>query len=137
MLFHDGVTASDVAQGGLGDCWLVAAIAALSEFPGLIQRIFVTKETSPLGRYSLRLYDISLQSESGAAKGKFVTITVDDLLPCKADGGFPKPLFMNMNSDGEIWPLLIEKALAKWTGSYENLDGGYPAWALSTLTGWR
>jgi len=136
VLFADGITADDLGKGDLGDCWLVAAIAALLEFPGLIQRIFVTKEISPLGRYTLRLYDISLQSDGGAAKGRFVNVTVDDLLPCTADGGFPSPLYLQMNSGGEIWPHLIEKALAKWAGSYEKLDGGYPAWALATLTGW-
>jgi calpain-15 len=132
-LFSDGVSAGDLCQGGLGDCWLISAIAALAEYPGLIQRIFLTKETSPLGRYSLRLFDIT---EEGG-KGKFVNVTVDDRLPCKCDGGFPKLMYLSMDDSGEIWPLLVEKALAKWAGSYENLDGGHCAWALATLTGWE
>jgi len=170
-LFADGITAGDLCQGGLGDCWLIAAIAALAEYPGLIQRIFITKETSPFGRYTLRLFDIT---EDGG-KGKFVNVTVDDRLPCKCDGGFPRLMYLSMdevkrgwaqkehsnininintpvhsqltciphasplalNQAGEIWPLLIEKALAKWSGSYENLDGGHCAWALATLTGWE
>mmetsp|Transcript_3316 Transcript_3316/g.6299 ORF Transcript_3316/g.6299 Transcript_3316/m.6299 type:complete len:512 (+) Transcript_3316:58-1593(+) len=141
-LFNEGISAGDVCQGGLGDCWLVSTIAALAEYPGLIQRIFITKETSPFGRYVLRLFDISIPLETaaeegrGAKKGKFVNVVVDDLLPCKCDGGYPRPLYLKMDESGEIWPLLIEKALAKWSGSYESLDGGHCAWALATLTGW-
>jgi calpain-15 len=132
-LFADGITAGDLCQGGLGDCWLISAIAALAEYPGLIQRIFITKETSPFGRYTLRLFDIT---EDGG-KGKFVNVTVDDRLPCKCDGGFPSLMYLSMDEAGEIWPLLIEKALAKWSGSYSNLDGGHCAWALATLTGYE
>jgi calpain-15 len=138
-LFSNGVSAGDLAQGGLGDCWLIAAIAALAEFPGLIQRVFVTKETSEWGRYQIKLFDISKPSEGGgdAAKGSFVTVTIDDRLPCSVDGGFPNTLYLQMSKEGEIWPLLLEKAMAKWAGSYESLDGGHAAWALATLTGWE
>ena len=138
-LFHGGVNASDVCQGGLGDCWLISAIAALSEYPSLIKQIFQTKETSPFGRYVLRLFDLHLKDDKNSEEeesGKFVDVVVDDLLPCKADGGYPSTLYLKMNDEGEIWPLLIEKALAKWCGSYENLDGGHCAWAMATLTGW-
>ena len=133
-LFVRGVSASDLSQGGLGDCWLIAAIAALAEYPGLIHRIFITKETNPFGRYQLRLFDISANKET---KGKFVDVIVDDRLPCECDGGYPRLMYLKMDDSGEIWPLLLEKALAKWSGSYENLDGGFPAWALATLTGWE
>jgi len=33
-VLFDGVAPSDVLQGGIGDCWLVAAIACVCEFPG-------------------------------------------------------------------------------------------------------
>ena len=36
-LFQDGIEPSDVVQGALGDCWLMAALAALAEFPGAIE----------------------------------------------------------------------------------------------------
>ena len=43
-LIRDGITAEDVAQGALGDCWLLSAFACLTEFPGTIENLFVTKE---------------------------------------------------------------------------------------------
>ncbi|GMH82239.1 hypothetical protein TrVE_jg11818 [Triparma verrucosa] len=138
FLFSGGVNARDLCQGGLGDCWLIAAIAALAEYPGLIQRIFITKETNPLGKYTLRLFDISLGDDDAKKRGKYVNVTVDDRIPTKCDGGYPRLMYMKMDEkEGEIWPLLIEKALAKWAGSYKDLDGGYPSWALATLTGWE
>ena len=36
-LFQDGIEPGDVVQGALGDCWLMAALAALAEFPGAIE----------------------------------------------------------------------------------------------------
>ena len=40
-LFQDGIEPSDVVQGALGDCWLMAALAALAEFPGAIENCSV------------------------------------------------------------------------------------------------
>lgn len=39
-LFENGIKPSDVAQGALGDCWLIAAIACMAEFPGAIENCF-------------------------------------------------------------------------------------------------
>ena len=43
-LFSGGVEPADIGQGQLGDCWLMTALACLSEFPGAIQSIFETEE---------------------------------------------------------------------------------------------
>ena len=34
-----------------------------------------------------------------------------------------------------LWPAILEKAMAKVKGNYENLDGGLPANMLRFLTG--
>ena len=39
----DGVNASDIAQGRLGDCWLLAAFATLTEKAYLIENCFITR----------------------------------------------------------------------------------------------
>ena len=80
--------------------------------------------------------------------GEWVKIQIDDLLPLKVDKNFdenskqdlnkisPKNLMFVKSSDqNEFWPSLLEKAYAKFKGSYSNLDGGYAHEAMIDLTG--
>jgi calpain-15 len=130
QLFEDGIHPQDVAQGQLGDCWLLSAIACLAEKRGAIQRLFVERTYNPRGKYTIRLWD--------GLRHKFVRISVDDRFPCSplkkngTQGG--KPLFTNPNG-GEIWVCLLEKAFAKLSGSYANIEGGHVLWALEAMTG--
>ena len=122
QLFENGVDPSDVAQGSLGDCWLLSAISVLAEKDGQIQQIFWESTRSHWGKYHLKLY-------SGQQK-KFVTVVVDDLIPCKEGAPlFTKPM------GNEMWVLLLEKAFAKLLGSYGKLEGGMPLFALEAMTG--
>ena len=74
-VLFDGVAPSDIAQGALGDCWLLAALAAVAEFPSYFEdAIFETKTFSPEGEYALKLYDIG--------KKAWETVTVDSYIPC-------------------------------------------------------
>jgi hypothetical protein len=50
-----------------------------------------------------------------------VLVTVDDRIPCKKKT--KKPRFMSPNGN-ELWAIILEKAYAKWCGSYAALDGG-------------
>jgi len=72
----DGIEPTDISQGLGSDSWLIAAIAALAEFPLFIENeLFVTKEYNPEGEYKVRLYDVSDQ--------EFKEVVVDSLIPCK------------------------------------------------------
>jgi calpain-15 len=123
-LFEDGITASDICQGALGDCWLLSALAALSEQPHVIRRAFLTDSWNLRGKYRIRLWS--------EWEKQFVVVSVDDYLPVEASSG--KPLFTQPNGN-EIWVMLMEKAFAKLFGSYANINGGYPLFALRTITG--
>ncbi len=123
-LISDGVSHHDVCQGALGDCWLLAACACLAERgPALLKRLFLTREVDPHGKYRIQLYDDRVAD--------WVTLVVDDWVPCSADG---QPLFTKPNGN-ELWMLLLEKAFAKFCGSYAALDGGFALWALHVMTG--
>jgi len=124
------VEAGDIKQGALGDCWLLGAIAAYTEVPGGIQNIFVNRERSPRGKYVVNLYC--------ANEKKFVEIEIDDTIPIYdkslEEGYVPQAAFAQPNGN-ELWAILLEKAFAKFCGSYENLSGGQTVWGLQALTG--
>jgi hypothetical protein len=119
----DRIEPTDIAQGQLGDCWLLAALATLAERPEVIQSCFITRSFNPRGQYKLRLYNKKTT--------KFEIITVDDFIPCNSDGC---PMYTQL-SGNEMWPLLLEKAFAKMRGGYGKLNGGLPLDAMITITG--
>jgi len=40
-MFGDGISADDIIQGDLGNCWFLAAASALAEWPGRLEKIFL------------------------------------------------------------------------------------------------
>lgn len=122
-LFAEGISPHDICQGQIGDCWLLSTLACLASRKGAIEFAFITAEYNQQGRYRLQLFDV--------AENKFVRVEVDDLIPCSRETG--RPLFANPN--GDAWVVLLEKAMAKFKGSYANLDGGNVMWAMRVLTG--
>jgi hypothetical protein len=57
----------DAVQGYLGNCYALAAVGALAEFPSLIDKVFLNDINSS-GIYALKLY----------IRGKPWIITIDD-----------------------------------------------------------
>ena len=107
QLFSGGITPSDICQGGLGDCWLLAALAALAEQPHYIRSIFLTSQLNPRGKYQLRFWD--------PPTSQFITMVIDDRIPCHQ--GTKKPRFSEPHGN-DSWTLLVEKAFAKYQKSY-------------------
>merc|ERR1712196_694447 len=84
------------------------------------------KEITADGKYTVKLWDIQ---DSG-----WKEIIVDDKIACVVADGHPLPCFCRPNGE-EIWALLLEKAVAKFCGSYGALACGNSAWAFQVLTG--
>ena len=122
--------ADDLVQGSLGDCWLIAAIAVVAQRPDLMERIFPVRE-SPKGVWPVEL----------CFNREWTTMWVDDRFPMWVDGltSKGKPLkgsvYVTAPDQEEMWPCLLEKAYAKFYGSYSIIDGGQSHNALSDLTG--
>lgn len=123
-LFYDDINPSDIRQGSLGDCWLLSAFACLANYPGAIQRVFHNKTINQYGKYKFKLFSRPLE--------KWIVVKIDDMIPC--DAGTGQPLFARPSGD-EAWVMLLEKAFAKYCGSYSALKGGDTLWALEALTG--
>jgi hypothetical protein len=93
-LFEGKISPKDVGQGQVGNCWLIAAFACISEHPGLLMKAFITKRATSLGKYKVRLFD--------ATESKWVTLTVDENIPIK--GGQP---LMAQPKGRELWVAML------------------------------
>lgn len=121
-LFKDKIEPADIKQGAIGNCYFMAAIAALAENPQRVQRLFISRDVSPFGCYCLNVCD----------EGLWKSIIIDDLVPCyNADG---QPAFARGNGN-EIWVMILEKIWAKLYGGYSNIEGGWAREVLNELTG--
>lgn len=118
---YESFSAADIIKGGLNDAYLLAALSALAEFPGRVQKLFVTGEKNPAGCYVVKLYIC----------GQYVNIAVDDYFPVTKEG---TPAFAGSRGK-ELWAMLIEKAWAKMHGSYTTIEKGDPRESLSAVTG--
>ena len=115
-----------IQQGGLGDCWFLAAAGALADRPKVLKSIIPETEGWKNGRYEVHATKNGLPTK----------VIVDDLFPCYPSkyGSF-KPVFARLSAEEELWPLILEKAWAKLHGSYARIEGGYSFNAMRDLTG--
>jgi len=131
-----GQDPNDINQGGVGDCWLLAAISAIAEFDGAIAKIF--RKTPDLlalpgnasNTYIVTLYDLPTMDLYGC---KSVDIEIDERLCAQADGN--GLLGARPSSTGELWVPYLEKAVAVHSGGWDKIDGGHLTHAWRILTG--
>jgi len=64
----NGVLPTGIGQGSLGDCWYLAAIAALAERPERIKKLFKNTKYSEEGIFDLNFF----------VGGKPTTLVIDD-----------------------------------------------------------
>ncbi|CAJ1013636.1 Calpain family cysteine protease/Calpain large subunit, domain III, putative [Leishmania shawi] len=102
--------------------YLVPFIAALSRYPVLLQRVIATEETPVNAPYTFIFFD---------PHSNPVYVDVDDRVPCTQAH---EPKFVQ--SPCHLWwPLLLEKAYAKFVGGYERLNNCTSLETLRDLTG--
>jgi hypothetical protein len=112
----NGFQETDACQGHLGTCYVLSCLSSLARTKMgklLLKKMFrhnpsLTKP-SPDGKYIVELHVFGKQQ-----------VVVDDFVPCVLN---PKtstfePMFTYKKGGDELWPIIVEKALAKLYGSY-------------------
>uniref|UniRef100_A0A8C4DZT5 Calpain 5a n=2 Tax=Dicentrarchus labrax TaxID=13489 RepID=A0A8C4DZT5_DICLA len=129
-LFVDGISAHDLHQGQLGNCWFISACSSLASREALWQKVIPDwkdqewdkeKKESYAGIFHFRFWRF----------GEWVDVVIDDRLPT-VNGEL---VYCHSTVKNMFWSALVEKAYAKMYGCYEALDGGNTADALMDFTG--
>ncbi|HEY9667499.1 MAG TPA: C2 family cysteine protease [Coleofasciculaceae cyanobacterium] len=133
-LFQNGINFTDVNQGGVGDCYFMATLAAAAkDKPSAIQNMFIDNGDDT---FTVRLFN----------NGKADYVTVDKYLPTSFGNavyaGWGGGSYNEANN--ELWVALAEKAYAQFnesgwigqdnTNSYAGLDGGWMAPVMEQIT---
>jgi hypothetical protein len=118
------VDPSSLKQGLLAGPYFLSALTCLAQHPTLITRLFAQDSNCKEGVYSVWIQ----------VDGHWREQLIDDWLPV-----FPNREGLSIagtqSSDGELWPMLLEKAYAKAWGGYDTIDGGNTLHTIRDLTG--
>jgi hypothetical protein len=126
--YLSGISYKDIEQGQIGDCYLMAALAAIAKVnPKVLDKmVYINKN----GVFTVTFYD----------PYRTYAIHKEYVLP-----GFPvrdaKIVYGGSKTKGELWVSIVEKAYAAWhgpKGGYEWIGkGGKPLDVLEAILGKR
>ncbi|MEB3293103.1 MAG: Ser-Thr-rich GPI-anchored membrane family protein [Synechococcales bacterium] len=143
-LFQNGISYQDIRQGGVGDCYFLAGLAAVAlRLPSAIENMFIDNQDDT---WTVRFYRHDT--------GKSEYVTVDRYLPVNPQGRelwnlpYAKVGGVYTNLGNELWVALAEKAYVQlnesgWsrpyidaprTNAYQSISNGNSGFAVRHIT---
>jgi hypothetical protein len=128
------ISVTDINQGQLGDCFVLSPLGeeALFHSSAIMNMI----HNNGNGTETVTLYEAKNRTlpTFGTTSFKAVGVTVNNTFsPQSVDNGARQDV---VGSQKEIWPQVIEKAVATLDAGYNAIaNGGYPFLAMEELTG--
>lgn len=148
-----GIDPYDIIQGGLGNCYFMCSLSALTKTKGGIKRIKEMIEYNGNGTFTVKLYrpqkEAHIDSFYDENSGEQITQNtkrttglelVEVIVSAKvwidklSDSG-DDAIYATSQDAGELWPLILEKAYAQLLGGYDEIDSGFSQEAFEILTG--
>ena len=131
MFFKSMFEIEGIIQGaGMDNRWFISALNIVASNRGQLDRIFFG-EIDPTwvtyGFFVCKFYQDDPKSDDD-----WQVVVVDDRIPCDANG---QPAFCRHPDPNVYWAMIIEKAYAKFAGTYEAMQGGTVVQGLEDLTG--
>lgn len=127
---EQAIDLNDIDQGAIGDCYYLSSIGAVAkDYPEFFTKgaeQSIVKEKSD--KYIVTLH---LRTDRDSLERSPVEIEISKKSLVNKDG---TPIYAG-NSDGELWVILLERALAQEMGSFDNIEGGHAENAMEMLTG--
>lgn len=112
MFSKSGISADDVKQGDIGDCYLISSFGVLGE--KLIKQAIGFDEkgnerwSNEKGAFMVRFFKFSKQ----------YYVIIDDQMPVNSEDEW---VFAKSEDPVEYWPAILEKAYAKLYKGYHNI----------------
>jgi len=123
---ESGPNVHDITQGNVGNSWLLASISSIAEDPQRIKDMFGQHTLNDAGIYTVNLFSLGVP----------VTVVIDDFIPINNGVTEWVDSLIPPTEDKELWPVLLQKAFAKLSGTYKSIKNEMnPVKSVEALTG--
>eukprot|EP01006_Ploeotia_vitrea_P047023 TRINITY_DN67080_c6_g6_i1.p1 TRINITY_DN67080_c6_g6~~TRINITY_DN67080_c6_g6_i1.p1 ORF type:complete len:707 (-),score=79.01 TRINITY_DN67080_c6_g6_i1:242-2299(-) len=110
-----------------GFFWTAVSMVVLNRTA--FENLFVSTEHADIGMYTFQFYRVAIRDNEASS---WKCVTIDDQIPCSAD---MQPVIGKSFDPDELWTIFLQKAYAKFLGSYSLLHTGDTWEAAVHLTG--